>query len=91
LKAFYTDHFVLPLPPGHRFPMEKYSRLRDLVGGEQALELVEAPAANDTQILYAHDPLYLIKIIEGKGKKAVEQVVEIPFIEIKQTKVLIKF
>lgn len=32
-----------------------------------------------------------IKIIEGKGKKAVEQVVEIPFIEIKQTKVLIKF
>jgi ribosome maturation factor RimP len=32
-----------------------------------------------------------IKIIEGKGKKAVEQIVEIPFIEIKQTKVLIKF
>ena len=22
MKAFYTDHFVLPLPPGHRFPME---------------------------------------------------------------------
>jgi acetoin utilization deacetylase AcuC-like enzyme len=46
--------------------MEKYSRLRDLVGSEQELELVEAPAASDTQILYAHDPLYLIKIIEGK-------------------------
>jgi len=46
--------------------MEKYSRLRDLVGGEEGLELVEAPAASDTQILYAHDPLYLIKIIEGK-------------------------
>jgi hypothetical protein len=25
---FYTDVFVLPLPPGHRFPMEKYARLR---------------------------------------------------------------
>ena len=46
--------------------MEKYSRLRDLVGSEQELELGEAPAASDTQILYAHDPLYLIKIIEGK-------------------------
>ena len=28
MKLFYTDHFILPLPPGHRFPMEKYSRLR---------------------------------------------------------------
>ena len=65
MKAFYTDHFVLPLPAGHRFPMEKYSRLRDLVSAQENIELVEAPAANDTQILYAHDPSYLIKVIEG--------------------------
>lgn len=66
MKAFYTDHFVLPLPAGHRFPMEKYSRLRDLVSKLPGLELTEAPPASDTQILYAHDPSYLIKIIEGK-------------------------
>lgn len=66
MKAFYTDHFVLPLPAGHRFPMEKYSRLRDLVSRLSGLELVEAPPATDTQILYAHDPSYLIKVIEGK-------------------------
>lgn len=65
MKAFYTDHFVLPLPAGHRFPMEKYSRLRDLVGSHAGIELVEAPSATDTQILYAHDPSYLIKVIEG--------------------------
>jgi acetoin utilization deacetylase AcuC-like enzyme len=65
LKAFYTDHFVLPLPAGHRFPMEKYSRLRDLVTTQIDIELVEAPPATDTQILYAHDPSYLIKVIEG--------------------------
>lgn len=65
MKAFYTDHFVLPLPAGHRFPMEKYSRLRDLVGMQAGIELVEAPPATDTQILYAHDPSYLIKVIEG--------------------------
>ena len=46
--------------------MEKYSRLRDLVSGEKNIELVEAPPATDTQILYAHDPSYLIKVIEGK-------------------------
>jgi len=66
VKAFYTDHFVLPLPAGHRFPMEKYSRLRDLVSRLSGLELVESPPATDTQILYAHDPSYLIKVIEGK-------------------------
>lgn len=66
MKAFYTDHFVLPLPEGHRFPMEKYSRLRDLVSRERNIELVEAPPATDTQILYAHDPNYLIKVIEGR-------------------------
>ena len=65
MKAFYTDHFVLPLPEGHRFPMEKYSRLRDLASTQANIELVEAPPATDTQILYAHDPSYLIKVIAG--------------------------
>jgi len=23
LQAFFADNFVLPLPPGHRFPMAK--------------------------------------------------------------------
>ena len=45
--------------------MEKYSKLRNLVGTVEGIELVEAPAASDTQILYAHDPQYLIKIIQG--------------------------
>ena len=31
MKAFYTDEFVLPLPPGHRFPMEKYGLVRKLL------------------------------------------------------------
>ena len=65
MKAFYTDHYVLPLPPGHRFPMEKYSQLRNLVKNLDNIELVEAPAISDTQILYAHDPVYLMKIIRG--------------------------
>jgi acetoin utilization deacetylase AcuC-like enzyme len=65
LKAFYTDHYVLPLPLGHRFPMEKYSQLRDLVENLDGVELVEAPTISDTQILYAHDAAYLMKIIRG--------------------------
>jgi acetoin utilization deacetylase AcuC-like enzyme len=45
--------------------MEKYARLRDLVGTLPHLELLEAPPASDTQILYAHDPHYLLKVIKG--------------------------
>jgi acetoin utilization deacetylase AcuC-like enzyme len=59
--------------------MEKYSRLRDLVGGEEGLELVEAPAASDTQILYAHDPLYLINIIEGKLSPSEQREIGFPW------------
>ncbi|MBU3628844.1 histone deacetylase [Polynucleobacter sp. AP-Reno-20A-A9] len=81
MKAFYTDHFVLPLPEGHRFPMEKYSRLRDLIGREENIELVEAPAATDTQILYAHDPSYLIKVIEGKLSPQEQREIGFPWSE----------
>jgi len=81
VKAFYTDHFVLPLPEGHRFPMEKYSRLRDLVGTEIDIQLVEAPPATDTQILYAHEPSYLIKVIEGKLSAQEQREIGFPWSE----------
>ena len=29
MQAFYADQFVLPLPPGHSFPMSKYRLLRE--------------------------------------------------------------
>jgi acetoin utilization deacetylase AcuC-like enzyme len=81
LKAFYTDHYVLPLPPGHRFPMEKYSQLRDLVTKLAGLELVEAPAITDTQILYAHDPGYLVKVISGSLSSKEQQEIGFPWSE----------
>lgn len=31
MKAFYSDVFVLPLSESHRFPMRKYSRLRERI------------------------------------------------------------
>lgn len=45
--------------------MEKYSRLRDLVDTRPEIELIEAPAVSDTQVLYAHDPTYLQNVING--------------------------
>ena len=65
MDAFYADHFVLPLPEGHRFPMSKYRLLRDGVSGAPGLQLCEAPAATDTQLLLAHDPVYVQKVVTG--------------------------
>ncbi|PJF22484.1 MAG: histone deacetylase [Phototrophicales bacterium] len=65
MKAFYTDQFVLPLPPGHRFPMEKYARLRQRVEASGIAEMCVPNAATDTQILRCHDADYLERVKNG--------------------------
>jgi acetoin utilization deacetylase AcuC-like enzyme len=66
LKIFYTDHYVLPLPEGHRFPMRKYALLRQRVS-EAGLgsALVDPPAATDGEILRAHGAAYLERVKTG--------------------------
>ena len=66
MKAFYSDQFVLPLPPGHRFPMAKYALLRDAIA--QALpevQLLPAPSASDGELALAHSPAYIGGIAHG--------------------------
>ena len=68
MKAFYSDHFVLPLPEGHRFPMSKYSLLRERVAASSICgpgEMVVPEAVTDAQILRAHDPDYLDRVVSG--------------------------
>lgn len=66
MMAFYSDHFVLPLPAGHRFPMQKYGRLRERVAHELGhVRLGAAPAATDGQLALVHHPSWIAKIAEG--------------------------
>ena len=65
MRVFYTDHFVLPLPDGHRFPMQKYSLLREAVQAYAPHSLEEAPAANDDQLLLVHEPAYVERMSNG--------------------------
>lgn len=69
MKIFYTDHFVLPLPPGHTFPMAKYRLLRERVAASGLVapgDLVEPPAATDEQLARAHDPEYIARMAAGR-------------------------
>ncbi len=68
MKVFYSDRFVLPLPEGHRFPMVKYSMLRERVaesGVCGAGELRVAEPVSDREILRAHHPDYLERVVSG--------------------------
>jgi acetoin utilization deacetylase AcuC-like enzyme len=68
MKAFYSDVFVLPLPPDHRFPMAKYRLLREriLAEGIVAPDDLRIPdAATDDDLLLAHDADYLDKVKSG--------------------------
>ena len=73
MRIFYSDHYVLPLPPGHRFPMSKYARLRARVlESDLAAVAHVAPAARDEEILRAHCPGYFGRVVDG-GLSAAEQ------------------
>jgi acetoin utilization deacetylase AcuC-like enzyme len=66
MHAYYADHFVLPLPPGHRFPMPKYRLLRDRIVAElPQVRLQQAPAATAGELALAHCPDYVTAVLQG--------------------------
>jgi acetoin utilization deacetylase AcuC-like enzyme len=69
MKAYYSDSFVFPLPDGHRFPIQKYALLRQAVLDARivaASDLLIPEPASDEQILRAHDPGYLHRVVAGE-------------------------
>jgi acetoin utilization deacetylase AcuC-like enzyme len=67
VKVFYTDHYVLQLPPWHRFPMQKYALLRERVeqAGIAGEPLSVPEAASDGQLLQAHSAGYVERVKRG--------------------------
>jgi acetoin utilization deacetylase AcuC-like enzyme len=68
MKVYYSDHFVLPLPEGHRFPMVKYAMLRERVARDGICdpgELRTPRAVTEEEILRAHAPGYLERVVSG--------------------------
>ncbi|WP_269532235.1 histone deacetylase [Chitinimonas sp. BJYL2] len=66
MRIYTSDHFVLPLPTGHRFPIEKYALLHEAVAGYVPANLVcEAPAATEAELRRAHDADYVARVLDG--------------------------
>ncbi len=69
MKIYYSDHFALPLPEGHRFPLTKYALLRQRVSqsglfGDGNL-LVPEPATEE-QLTLAHNSDYVQRVFQGR-------------------------
>jgi len=80
MQAYYSDHFVLPLPPGHRFPMGKYRLLHErLATGLPGLRLVEAPAATEGELALAHDPAWVEAVVGGSLSAASQREIGFPW------------
>lgn len=84
MQIYYTDHFVLPLSEGHRFPMAKYAELRRRVALSPWLpagSLREPPALDDATLALAHTPDYIRRVARGELSPAEQRRIGFPWSE----------
>ncbi len=62
MRTYYCDEFILSLPAGHRFPMEKYRLLRERLSD---LDLRIPPGADDDALRRVHAPEYVARVRDG--------------------------
>jgi acetoin utilization deacetylase AcuC-like enzyme len=80
LNAYYSDHFVLPLPPGHRFPMQKYSLVREGVSSiTPRVYFHEAPTTTDGVLALAHHPAYIHRVSSGGLSPSEQKAIGFPW------------
>ena len=68
MQIFYSDHYTLPLPGDHRFPMTKYKMLRSYLLDNhivQVNELFESPIASEELLTLAHTSEYVDSVKNG--------------------------
>jgi len=82
MRAFHSDHFVLPLPAGHTFPMTKYRLLREAAEATlPEVRVMEAPAASDGELALAHEPAWITAVAEGTTSAAQQREIGFPWSE----------
>ena len=81
MKTYFCDRFVIPLPHGHRFPIEKYRLLRERVQACTLgrFELCEAPAIDFDALSCAHDADYLGRVLAGRMSRKEQQLLGFPW------------
>jgi len=64
--AFHSAQYVLPLPPGHSFPMDKYRLLHEAVATTlPGVRMTEAPPASEGELALVHEPGWIDAVFNG--------------------------
>ncbi|MEW6694231.1 Acetoin utilization protein AcuC [Tepidimonas thermarum] len=79
MQVFYATQFVLPLPAGHRFPMEKYRLLREALAAEPDIRWQQAEPASDGELALVHTPDYIQAIEHGTLDPALQREIGFPW------------
>jgi acetoin utilization deacetylase AcuC-like enzyme len=78
--VFHAAQFVLPLPPGHSFPMDKYRLLHEAVQRTlPGVQAVDAPVASDGELALAHDPDWIDAVATGTTTPAQQREIGFPW------------
>ena len=62
---YYCDHHDIPLPGGHKFPMEKYRLIRQELESEPQFRFAPGPMARREDLLRVHDAAYVDAFLSG--------------------------
>lgn len=80
-RLYYCDHYAIPLPDGHKFPMRKYAMVRDLLAADGVYRFEQAAFADPAIIRLAHDPQYVNGILDGSVDRAIIRRIGFPWSE----------
>lgn len=81
MHIYRSDQFALPLPPGHRFPAQKYPLLAQAVHEFAADCMSAAPAASEYELALAHDPHYVEAVLDGTLDTRAQREIGFPWSE----------
>lgn len=82
MQGFYSTRVTLPLPEGHRFPIEKYERLRARLAAElPALQQVPADPASDEMLALVHSAHYIGAVSRDTLTAAAQREIGFPWSE----------
>jgi len=85
MRLYPCDRYPLPLPDGHRFPIDKYARLRRQLERHAAagatLQFIEPHAATPDELRRVHCPEYLGRVFAGRLSAAEVRRIGFPWSE----------
>ena len=81
LPLYFCDHYHLPLPEGHKFPLAKYRMVRDRLNQDGRFDLREAPLVTRQDLQRVHTDSYIDGFLAGTLEPSIIRRIGFPWSE----------